>query len=141
MFIGNHYGPNGQIFYVNHSPDGHDNPAWFHTLVSGLFPYHFKHKDRDWVVSAIYVTDYSSVDFEIESIDGHKYISTHTSAETFGDAKQMTYVESSEVWGGMGKALIPFSKPKDAEEFTTEYGGDTISFDEIDQQFISEYIR
>ena len=84
MEIGAHGGPNGQIFYDGEQPQsvggpasfrnthaGHDdgggdktdNLAWFHTLVFGLFPYHFERLDRGWEAAAIYVTDYSSVEW------------------------------------------------------------------------------
>lgn len=77
MEIGAHGGPNGQIFYKDEQPESPggptslrntqtsdsdngtvntDNIAWFHTLVFGLFPYHFERRNRDWEAEAIYVT-------------------------------------------------------------------------------------
>jgi len=69
MEIGRHGGPNGQVFYAENepqsphatgeSPQARDDLAWFHTLVHGLFPYHFARLDRGWEAAAIYVTNYS----------------------------------------------------------------------------------
>jgi nitrous oxide reductase accessory protein NosL len=139
MVIGNHGGPNGQIFYASNSPDGHDNPAWFHTLTFGLFPYYFEHKRAGWEATVIYVTDYSTVDYTISRGDGQKGISAPTAPETFGDATAMTYVIESEVSGGMGSALLPFSSSDDARTFVDDHGGQTIAFEEITPVFIAKY--
>ncbi|MDG5778910.1 nitrous oxide reductase accessory protein NosL [Haloarculaceae archaeon H-GB11] len=119
MIIGEHFGPNGQIFYAKHSPEGHDNPAWFHTLAKGLFPYHFAPDRQDCDAEAIYVTDYSAVDFEVTTVNGQAFISSHTAAETFGDAAGMTYVMESDVHGGMGPDFLPFSAASDADRSWT----------------------
>lgn len=139
MIIGNHGGPNGQIFYADHAPEGHDNPAWFHTLAFGLFPYHFERERRGWEATIIYVTDYSTVDYSIQEGENRTTITSPTAPDTFGDATKMTYVIQSEVSGGMGPALLPFSSDADAATFSDEHGGQTITFDDITPVFISEY--
>lgn len=141
MVIGEHFGPNGQIFYRNNSPEGHDNPAWFHTLTAGLFPYYFEHQRLGWDAVAIYVTDYSRVDYNLDTEAGKTYISTHTEADTFGFANEMTYVAGSEVLGGMGKELIPFSEDADAEVFVDEHGGSRVEFEVITAEWLGEYLR
>lgn len=138
MVIGAHGGPNGQIFYEDHSPAGHDNPAWFHTLAFGLFPYYFEHDRRGWEPTAIYATDYSTVEYTLPNERGLT-MPAPTAADTFGDATRMSYVMESRVSGGMGPALIPFSAATDAESFVAEYGGRTVSFDEITPQLIADY--
>jgi len=50
MEIGPHGGANGQIFYRDADPRDEGNPAWFHTLVHSLFPYHFDRLDRGAVI-------------------------------------------------------------------------------------------
>ncbi|WP_411966019.1 nitrous oxide reductase accessory protein NosL [Haloferax sp. YSMS24] len=140
MIIGEHFGPNGQIFYRDHAPDGHDNPAWFHTLSMGLFPYHFDRQREGWEAVVIYVTDYSSVDYELREESGKTFISTHTGADTFGDATEMTYVVDSDVNGGMGKDLHPFSSADEAESFASEHDGSTMSFDEVTPEWLSSYL-
>lgn len=141
MVIGEHFGPNGQIFYRENSPQGHDNPAWFHTLVQGLFPYYFEHKQLGWEEIVIYVTDYSKVDYKIETIRDKNYISSHTSADTFKNAKKIKYIAESDVLGGMGKELIPFSDEKDIDRFTNNYGGKILSFTDITLEWIKNYIK
>ncbi|MFC7205443.1 nitrous oxide reductase accessory protein NosL [Haloferax namakaokahaiae] len=141
MVIGLHAGPNGQIFYRDNAPKGHGNPAWFHTLSMGLFPYYFEHERMGWTAEVVYVTDYSTVDYELTEEDGRLSISTHTAAETFGDATMMTYVVDSEVLGGMGAELIPFSDTADAEAFASEHEGDTVEFDDVTPEWLDGYMR
>ncbi|AFK21421.2 nitrous oxide reductase accessory protein NosL (plasmid) [Haloferax mediterranei ATCC 33500] len=141
MVIGLHAGPNGQIFYRDSSPEGHDNPAWFHTLSMGMFPYYFEHQQQGWEATAIYVTDYSVVEYELTEEEGDTFISTHTGADTFGNAREMTYVVGSEVLGGMGKDLIPFSSSADADAFIDEHGGSTVTFDDVTSSWLSGYMR
>jgi len=137
MVIGQHGGPNGQLFYADHSPDGHDNPAWFHTLSFGLFPYYFEH--REWTAEAIYATDYSIVEFEVTERNGRKTLPAPTDAETFGDAKQLFYVIESDVEGGMGPELIPFSKQADAESFREDHGGRIAEFGDVTPELLADY--
>jgi nitrous oxide reductase accessory protein NosL len=141
MVIGVHAGPNGQIFYRDEQPSGHDNPAWFHTLSMGLFPYYFEHRRMGWEADAVYVTDYSTVDYDLTTDGERTFISTHTAADTFGDATEMSYVVESTVYGGMGKDLIPFSVRDDAEAFVDEHGGSTITFDDVTREWLSGYMR
>jgi len=145
MVIGDHGGPNGQIFYANTEPQPRqgagvsdtapDSLAWFHTLVYGLFPYHFGMRDNGAEATAIYVTDYSSVAWELspESMT----MPAPTAPDTFADATALTYVAGSDARGGMGATLIPFSDGDDAAAFSRNYNGRTIGYDEIDRTLIA----
>ncbi|MFB6069000.1 MAG: nitrous oxide reductase accessory protein NosL [Halobacterium sp.] len=141
MVIGEHFGPNGQIFYRDHSPRGHDNPAWFMSLTAGFFPYSFRHADEGWTAAATYVTDYSAVDYELTTVNGTAYISSHTPADSFGSADQLTYVAGSEVRGGMGKTLVPFSDSGDADSFVSDHGGRRVSFSDVTPKWLDQYVR
>lgn len=134
MIIGDHFGPNGQIFYREQAPNGPDTPAWFHTLAHGLFPYYFEHERLGWEAVAIYVTDYSTVDYELHQEGDRTFISTHTDPSTFGDARAMRLVAGSRVLGGMGPELIPFSTSGDAEAFQVEHGGALVGFDDVTEE-------
>jgi copper chaperone NosL len=140
MIIGDHGGPNGQIFYENNEPEGHDNPAWFHTLTYGLFPYYHEHEEMGWTATAVYVTDYSIVEFEAPS-SGSFTLPAPTEAETFGDATEMAYVVESAARGGMGPAIVPFSKQSDADSFVAAHGGELLSFEDISLEFVRTYQR
>jgi copper chaperone NosL len=131
MIIGDHYGPNAEIFYAENSPDGHENPAWFESLTSCMFPYYFTHKDYGWEPLGMFATDYSITDYDITQAEGRTYISSHTELETFADARAMSYVSGSSVQGSMGTEFIPFSAADDATAFADEYGGTVLAFDEI----------
>lgn len=136
MAIGDHGGPNGQIFYRNNSPEGRENPAWFHTLVFGMFPYHFERLDRGWEAEAVYVTDYSHLDWSLIETDRGPQMPSPTEADAFADATELTYVAESTVLGGMGPALHPFSDDEEARDFAEEHEGRTVGYDDIDRRFI-----
>lgn len=134
MIIGEHFGPNGQIFYRGHEPHGPGTPAWFHTLAHGLFPYYFEHERLGREAVAVYVTDYSVVDYDLHVEGDRTFISTHTAASTFGDAHAMHYVAGSRVHGGMGPELIPFGDRADAEAFRAEHGGARVAFEDVTEE-------
>ena len=63
-------------------------------------------------IDSIYVTDY----YDLKWIDGYKAF----------------YVEGSDVYGPMGRELIPFEKKEGAEQFMTDHiGKSLLKFDEI----------
>lgn len=131
MTIAENPGPNGQIFYRDESPDGRDNPAWFDTVRNCTFPYHFDKRALDWNAVAIYVTDYSTVDYGLLTEGDTTYISGHTAPESFADATDLSYVDGSDVVGAMGPDLFPFSETADAEAFADEHGGEVVAFEDI----------
>ena len=149
MVIGDHGGPNGQIFYAETDPqprqgaggdgDAPDNIAWFHTLVYGLFPYHFEMRDAGARATAVYVTDYSTVEWELSA--DSMIMPAPTDPETFADATELSYVAGSDARGGMGATLIPFAESDDAAEFSSNYNGRIVSYDEIDRELISSVRR
>ena len=68
-------------------------------------------------VDAIHVTDY----YDLKWIDGY----------------QAYYVEGSDVYGPMGRELIPFEKKEGAEQFMTDHVGKSLlKFDEITYDLI-----
>jgi copper chaperone NosL len=131
MVIPKHPGPNGQLFYEDESPEGHDNPAWFDSLKKCFFPYKLEHERRDWSVAAMYVTDYSAVEYELSTSDGRTYISSHTDPASFADARELHYVVESDVHGAMGPDFYPFSERADAEAFAADHGGRVLEFEDI----------
>jgi copper chaperone NosL len=69
-------------------------------------------------IESIYVTDY----YELTMIDG----------------KQAWYVLGSDVYGPMGKELIPFKSNEDAKEFLSDHSGKSImKFNEINSEIIN----
>lgn len=137
MEIGPHGGANGQIFYEDEVPEGRvEGPFWFHTLVFGLFPHYFDHTDRGWDIDVAYVTDFSAVEYEIQEREGMAAMPSPTAPETFADATDLTYVVESDVMGGMGPDLHPFSDVSEADSFVDEHGGRTVEFDEIGRELI-----
>ena len=136
MAIGPHGGANGQIFYRDADPRDEGNPAWFHTLVHSLFPYHFDRLDRGWKPAVVYVTDFSRVDYTVRQRDGAPRMPSPTAPETFADASDLLYVAESDVMGGMGPALHPFSDQEEAQSFIDTHGGQVFDYEEIDRTLI-----
>jgi len=146
MVIGDHGGPNGQVFYADAHPEPRQGPAedaedtvhlaWFHTLAHGLFPYHFNMMDDGAEATAIYVTDYSRVDWEIPEGTERKKMPAPTAADTFADATGLSYAVETDVMGGMGPDLLPFSNSDEAETFAEAHGGRTLGYDDIDRPLV-----
>ncbi|WP_255152017.1 nitrous oxide reductase accessory protein NosL [Halorarius halobius] len=130
MVISQHPGPNGEVFFESNSPEGHDNPARFDALKSCLFPYLRAREREGWTAAAVYVTDYSAVDYEIRDA-GDPTISSHTDAASFADARELWYVVESDLRGAMGRDFVPFSSKADAESAAAEYGGRVVAYDDI----------
>lgn len=146
MIIGDYGGPNGQIFYADTepTPKGRSadaspetkNVAWFHTLAHGLFPYHFRMLNRGAEARAIYVTDYSRVEWTLPQDTDRKQMPTPTTPESFADATELQYAIETDVLGGMGPDLMPFSDAEEADAFASTHGGRTVGYDDIDSQLI-----
>ena len=134
MVIAQHPGPTAEVFYADEQPEDHDNPARFDSTWEA-FQYDFDHDD--WTRTAFYVTDYSSVDYEIRTDAGQTVISTHYGSESFVAATDVTFVVASEVVGAMGNDLVGFSARSDAESFQDEYGGDLASVDDVTPTMIT----
>ncbi|MFC7095864.1 nitrous oxide reductase accessory protein NosL [Halobaculum marinum] len=138
MVIANHPGPSSEVFYADEQPNGHDNPARFDSTWEA-FQYDFEHDD--WDREAFYVTDYSTVDYEIHTDGGQQLISRHTGEETFVDAETVTFVADSEVAGTMGADLLGFSERADAEAFRDDHGGELVAFEQVTETLISQLGR
>lgn len=137
MEIGPHGGANAQVFYEDQMPSAREEgPFWFHTLSFSLFPFHFERLQRGWEEEVIYVTDFSAVDWTVEERDAGPTMPSPTDASTFADATELSYVIESEVRGGMGPDLHPFSDTEEAESFVDDFGGRIIDFDDIDAPLI-----
>jgi nitrous oxide reductase accessory protein NosL len=140
MNIVNHPGPSAEIFYPDHQPSGHENPARFDSTWEA-FQYDFERADRGWERSVMYVTDYSAVEYELFSFRDTTGISTHPDASAFAPADDVTFVANSEVVGAMGRDLIGFGDEGDASSFRDEYGGELVTVDEVTPQLIAQLGR
>lgn len=72
-------------------------------------------------VDQMFVHDMSKMPWGKDSIDDKHFI----------DARTAWYVSGSKKMGAMGKTLASFSEQSDAQAFATEFGGQVVSFDEI----------
>lgn len=135
MVISKHPGPTAQVFYADTQPNGHSNPARFDSTWEA---FKFDFERDDWTRQSFYVTDYSSVEYQITTDQGQKLISRHVGADTFADATGVTFVAASSVVGTMGEDLLGFSSRDDAESFRADHGGDVVTFDEVTPTLISQ---
>lgn len=130
MVIPNYPGPSAEIFYRDHTPSDHPNPAVFDSTKEA-FQYDFERAARDWERTVMYVTDYSTVEYELREREGRTLISSHVEAEAFTDAREVTFVAGSAIEGSMGKDLIAFSAAADAESFRDDHGGELVTLAEV----------
>ena len=130
MVIEEHHGPAGQLFYADGGPDGRDGPARFDS-VTELVVYHDEQAARDRELRAAFLTDYSSVDYDLVERDGTLYISSHVAADRFADATTLSFVVDSAVQGAMGPDYIPFSDAAEADSFADEHGGTVSEWDDL----------
>lgn len=135
MVIEDHPGPTGQIFFESNSPEGRDGPAWFCSTVC-TYDYRFDRVDAGWTPVVTYLTDYSTVDYEVGGEENT--ISAHLEAEAFAPDSELTLVIRTDVTGAMGDAIIPFSDETEAADFADTYGGETIAASEIPRELIDE---
>ncbi|SIR73359.1 nitrous oxide reductase accessory protein NosL [Natronorubrum thiooxidans] len=135
MVVGNHPGPAGQAHYENPTDVlDEERPAQF---CSSLCAYTFSFDNESTAEpTAIHLTDYSTVDYEVDSSGETNTISRHLEAEAFKNVSALTLVADSEVEGAMGSSLIPFTDSDEAETFQEEYGGEIYEHDDITQEFV-----
>lgn len=135
MVVGNHPGPAGQAHYEDPTEVlDEDRPAQF---CSSLCAYTFTFDNESTAeAEAIHLTDYSTVDYEVDSSDDPQTISRHLEAEAFANVSGLTLVADSEVEGAMGSSIIPFSDADEADSFQEEYGGEIYEHDDITQEFV-----
>ncbi|TYL37997.1 nitrous oxide reductase accessory protein NosL [Natronococcus pandeyae] len=136
MDIVDYPGPVGQSFYED--PEeilDTDRPAQF-CSTRCTYAFRFDHEaDHEPLVT--YVTDYSSVDYTIDTDGDDPEISSHVEAESFAPISELTLVVDSEVEGAMGASMIGFSDADDAADFEAEYGGDRYEHDEVTQELLT----
>jgi nitrous oxide reductase accessory protein NosL len=137
MVVTENPGPTGEIFYREDRPTAHDGPARFDSLRGCLFPYYFEHERRDWEALAVYVTDYSAVDYSLTTAESKTFVSRHADADSFTDAREAHFVVGGEAYGAMGADLVPFSVESDATAFADEHGGRVLAFDEVTPEVLS----
>lgn len=137
MVIDQQPGPAGQAFYPDDAPldlpdDREDGHARF---CSALDAYVWT-LDRDPQPAVTYLTDYSTVDYEVWAEGGEAFVSAHLGADAFADATELTMIADGDVQGAMGPAMVPFSDPEDATAFQETHGGDRLAHDEVSRELV-----
>lgn len=136
MVIGQHPGPNGQTHYEN--PEevlGEDRPAQF-CASTCAYTHTFDQEDAGHDPQVMYLTDYSSVEYDVEQDAGIEEITSHSEAAAFANAEDLTLVVDSDVLGAMGPSMIGFTDAEEAETFQAEYGGDLYDHDDVTAELV-----
>ncbi|ELZ59256.1 MULTISPECIES: nitrous oxide reductase accessory protein NosL [unclassified Haloferax] len=136
MVIDQHPGPAGQLFYADHSPEGHDNPARFCSAWE-TFSYALDREDDGWNRAGGYLTDYSAVEYDLFDDGGRTLISAHLDADAFAPMDDLVYVVGTDVNGSMGPDFVPFSDDGDAEAFADAHDGAVYERADISRDLIA----
>lgn len=137
MIVEDHPGTSVQIFYRDDRPEDRDGPAWFCALHCA----HNYHADRErlgWELVVRYATDYATVEYEIEVVEGAAYISSHVEREAFADVDDLQFVVGTGIEGAMGPEHVPFSDSDEAEAFADEHDGDVVDWETLEADVLSE---
>jgi len=137
MRITMHPGPVGQAYYLEDTPADlpDDREAGHARFCSSRCTYVYT-LEHDPSPAGIYTTDYSAVDYQVQTDGGATVIDAHFGAAAFADVGEVTYVVDSEVEGAMGGSLIGFSESADAESFSEEYGGDLVEHGDVTLELV-----
>jgi len=136
MVNSDHPGPVGETYYEEHTPTGHDEPALFCSTTC-TYRHRFQKEQEGWTPAATFLTDYSSVDYDVRTDGGATVLTHHLDASAFAETSDLTVVANSDVQGAMGTAIVPFSDSDDAEAFAEEYGGQSLPAEDIRRELVS----
>lgn len=134
MVIAENFGPSGQLFFDGDHPPGRDGPARFDSIHE-MVQYEVDSNRQGHETLAGYATDYSTVDYEIEEVDGTAYISTHPEEDAFSQINDLHFVVGHGIEGAMGPDALPFKDEDVAEALIDEYGGEIVSWDDLGDVF------
>jgi nitrous oxide reductase accessory protein NosL len=137
MAISEHPGPAGQSYYQDNTPSDHEGPALFCSTTC-TYRHRFARAEMGWTPAATFLTDYSSVGYEVRTDGGAAVLSRHLDAAAFADSSGLTVVANSGVEGAMGTAIVPFAESEDAEAFVAEYGGTTLAAEDIQRELVNQ---
>lgn len=115
MLITRFDGPKGEVFRKEQG-----NRVFKFCSTRDMFSYYLDPENKRNVAQML-VHDMSKMPWGSDSIDDKYFI----------DAKTAWYVAGSEKTGAMGQTLASFSQQSDATAFAKEFGGQVLSFKEI----------
>lgn len=98
----------------------------------------FTQRRRNIDAVAVFVTDDSVFDYDVEQRRGDAYITGSLDAPTFASADDVVFVVESNVRGAMGEELLPFSKRGDAAQFVDRYGGRIVDAEHVTAKLVNQ---
>lgn len=130
MVVTDHPGPVGETYF-----DAEEGPR-FYCSSSCTYRDRLDESDAGTDPIVTYLTDYSSVDYEVYGED-ELLVSAHLDVSALETAEELDLVVDSAVEGAMGPSLIPFSERVDANDFQEEYGGDIVGGTDVTEETMS----
>jgi Predicted lipoprotein involved in nitrous oxide reduction len=127
MIVADQPGSVGQTVY-----GGDDEPTKFCSAVC-TYRHRFRRADTDPRVT--YLTDYSTVDYEVSG--SPPVMSAHLDPAVFAGTDDLSLVVDADIEGAMGPALVPFSVTEDAEAFVDSHGGEVIDTGDVTRTLVS----
>ena len=118
MLITRFDGPKGEVFRKEQG-----DKVFKFCSTRDMFSYYLDPENKRNVAQML-VHDMSKMPWGSDSIDDKYFI----------DAKTAWFVAGSEKTGAMGQTLASFSQQEDAIAFAKEFGGNVVSFEEINYQ-------
>ncbi|WP_440877593.1 nitrous oxide reductase accessory protein NosL [Thalassotalea sp. PLHSN55] len=118
MIISNFSGPKGELFQKGVTEESGKQVKKF-CSTRDMFS-HYLDPENKRNVTTMLVHDMSKMPWDAPK------------DEFFIDARKAWFVAGSEKTGAMGQTLASFSKEADAKAFAKEFGGNVLSFEEID---------
>lgn len=121
MLITRFGGPKGEVFKKDQT-----GTVLKFCSTKGMFSYYLD-PENTRNVSQLMVHDMSKMPWDSEGIDDKHLI----------DAKTAWFVAGSSKKGAMGPTLASFALQKDAQNFAKEFGGEVLSFTEVNQESLA----
>lgn len=131
------YGPNGQVFFDGDHLRDDDGPAHYDSVREMYVDIFTQHR-RNIEAVAVFVTDYSAFDYDVEERRGDSYITGSLDAKTFVSADDVVFVVGSDVRGAMGEELLPFSERGDATHFVEAHGGRIVEAGDVTAELVDQ---
>ncbi|MFA9425445.1 nitrous oxide reductase accessory protein NosL [Natronorubrum sp. A-ect3] len=138
MVVDQHPGPSGHAFYPAdddvHGTDDDGIVAYCSSACA--YEHYFEQYESGHEPLVLYLTDYSSVDWDVYEEQGLEFITAHLEAEAHAPATDLEFVVDSDVLGAMGESLIGFGSAEDADSFADEYGGERFDHDSVTRELV-----
>lgn len=132
MIVGNHPGVGAQWFLSEDT-----DPLAYDSVREAMHDRFDREAAGESIIGG-YVTDLSDQAHEVRDEGDDTYVWSSFEPDTFVEATEAVYVIGSDLSGAMGADLFPCSLRDDADDLVASYGGEVITYEEIDPELLVE---